>query len=210
MLSLLCFLLTRPHLGATRDQVLDALWPDFDPDVATNSLNQTVYFLRRVFEPAFEDETSPAYVHHDSDVLWLDPDLVTSSSIASRAAIRTAEADPSPENVEAVCNTYLGAFALDFTYEEWASPYRDSLHAAYLEVIERAVTADTNAGAFDRAIALARRAVEVDPDAEHVELSLLKLYRRTGAHAAAAEQYSHYAAKLKDELGIDAPPLESL
>ena len=77
------------------------------------------------------------------------------------------------------------------------SPYRDSLHAAYLEVIERAVTADTNAGAFDRAIALARRAVEVDPDAEHVELSLLKLYRRTGAHAAAAEQYSHYAAKLR-------------
>ena len=65
VLTLLCYLITRPQLGATRDQVLDALWPDFDPDVAGNSLNQTVYFLRRVFEPGFSDETSPGYIHHD-------------------------------------------------------------------------------------------------------------------------------------------------
>ena len=78
VLALLCFLLTRPQLAATRDQVLDALWPDLEPDVAANSLNQTVYFLRRVFEPGFDDETSPGYVHHGSDVVWLDPELVTS------------------------------------------------------------------------------------------------------------------------------------
>ena len=57
---------------------------------------------------------------------------------------------------------------------------------------------------------MARRAIEVDPDAEQIELSLLKLYRRTGAHAAAAEQYTHYAAVLKNDLGIEPPPLESL
>jgi len=84
------------------------------------------------------------------------------------------------------------------------------MHAAYLEIVERAVLADTSGGAFDRAIALARRAIEVDPDAEQIELSLLKLYRRTGAHAAAAEQYTHYAAVLKNDLGIEPPPLESL
>ena len=78
VLALLCFLLSRPSMSATRDQVLDSLWPDLEPEVAANSLNQTVYFLRRVFEPAFSEETSPGYVHHDSDVLWLDPELVDS------------------------------------------------------------------------------------------------------------------------------------
>ena len=40
-------------MSSTRDQVLDALWPDLEPLVAVNSLNQTVYFLRRVFESTF-------------------------------------------------------------------------------------------------------------------------------------------------------------
>ena len=55
---------------------MDALWPEFDPGDALNSLNQTVYFLRRVFEPDYKDDLSPGYVHHDSDVIWLDTDLV--------------------------------------------------------------------------------------------------------------------------------------
>ncbi len=210
VLALICFLLSRASMSATRDQVLDALWPDLEPDLAANSLNQTIYFLRRVFEPSFSEDISPAYVHHNSDLVWLDPELVTSRSIKSRAAIRAAEVDPSPDNVGALSDLYRGRFALDFAYEEWAVPYRDSMHSAYLEIVEKAVIADTNGGDFDRAIGLARRAIEIDPDAEQVELSLLKLYRRTGAHAAAAEQYVHYAAVLKNDLGIDPPPLESL
>ena len=51
VLAMLTFLLTRPRFAATRDEVIDALWPELAPDVAMNSLNQTVYFLRRVFEP---------------------------------------------------------------------------------------------------------------------------------------------------------------
>jgi DNA-binding SARP family transcriptional activator len=65
-------------------------------------------------------------------------------------------------------------------------------------------------GHFDRGVLIARRALEIDPDAEQIELSLLRLYRRTGAHAAAAEQYAHYAGVLRSELGVDPPPLDSL
>jgi len=210
VLALLCFLLTRPDMSATRDQVLDALWPDLEPVVGVNSLNQTVYFLRRVFEPSFTEETSPAYIHHDSDVLWLDPELVDSRSRRARLAMHAAEKEASPQNIDALSEAYRGRFALDFAYEEWAAPLRDSMHAAYLEIMERAIAADTHAGAFDRAITLARRAMEADPDAEQIELSLLLLYRRTGAHSAAAEQYAHYATVLRNDLGIEPPPLESL
>ncbi|MEJ7696538.1 MAG: BTAD domain-containing putative transcriptional regulator [Candidatus Limnocylindrales bacterium] len=49
----------------------------------------------------------------------------------------------------------------------------------------------------------------VDPDAEQIEVSLLRLYRVTGAHAAAAEQYAHYAAVMRNELGLEPPALET-
>jgi two-component SAPR family response regulator len=105
---------------------------------------------------------------------------------------------------------YVGRFALDFSYEEWSVPFRDGLHVSYLQTIERAVNRDMDSGHYQRAIALARRALEIDPDQESIELSLLRLYRMTGAHSAAAEQYVHYSGYLREELGEEAPPLASL
>jgi DNA-binding SARP family transcriptional activator len=210
VLAMVSYLLTRPELSATRDQVLDALWPEQSPEAAVNSLNQTVYFMRRVFEEPYSDDLSPGYVHHDSDVVWLDADLVTSRSLESRRLIREIATQATPEEVDRLTRLYKGRFALDFEYEEWAAEYRDPLHASYLEIVERSVLDDLRSGHYDRGITVARRALEADPSAEQIELSLLRLYRVTGAHAAAAEQYAHYATVLRDELGVEPPPLESL
>ncbi len=210
VLALLCFLITKPELSATRDQVLEALWPELDPDIAINSLNQTLYFLRRVFEEKYSEDLSPGYVHHDSDILWLDGELVSSRSLLCRQLIRELPPQPSPDEVEKLSTLYRGRFALDFEYEEWAGAYRDSLHAAYLEIVERSVLDDFSLGHYDRAIRIARRALDVDGSAEQIEVSLLRLYRVSGAHAAAAEQYAHYAAFMREELGIEPPALDAL
>ena len=210
VLALACFLLSRQSMAGTRDQALDALWPDLDPEVAVNSLNQTVYFLRRVFEPDYVEDESPGYLNHDSDVIWLDPELVSSRSFECRSFVRTLHAPPSPDDVERLSLMYRGRFALDFEYEEWAAAHRDSLHATYLEIMERSVREDLANGHYDRGIRVARRALEVEPTAEQIEITLLRLYRHIGAHAAAAEQYSHYAEVLREDLGVDPPALESL
>jgi DNA-binding SARP family transcriptional activator len=210
VLALLALLLTRPGFACTRDQVLDALWPDLGPDLALNSLNQTIYFMRRVFEEDFNEDLSPGYIHHDPDVIWLDQDLVTSTSAKCGRMIRDIDADPTSDQVEALSATYQGRFALDFEYEDWAASFRDRLHASYLQIIERALAADLSTGHFDRGIRVARRALEVDPTAESVEVSLLRLYRASGAHAAAAEQYAHYASRMREELDVEPPPLDSL
>jgi len=175
-----------------------------------NSLNQTVYFMRRVFEEDFNDDLSPGYLHHDSEVIWLDRELVSSASAACASTIRAMGPDPTPDEVESLSSQYTGRFALDFEYEEWTQAFRDWLHASYLQIVERAVAADLGTGHFDRGIRVARRALEVDPSAESVEVSLLRLYRVSGAHSAAAEQYGHYATRLKDELDVVAPPLEAI
>lgn len=144
------------------------------------------------------------------DLIWLDPELVTSSSNECRRLIKALPFSPSPDQVSELIDAYEGRFALDFEYEEWASPYRDWLHASFLEIVERAVAEDTASGHFDRGINLARRVLDVDQSAENVEVSLLRLYRATGAHAAAAEQYSHYAAAMREQLGVEPPPLEAI
>jgi len=209
VLTLACFLLTRPGFAATRDQVLEALWPDLEPGVAVNSLNQTVYFLRRVLEPGYKEDESANYVVHDGEVVRLDPNLVTAQSAVAHRLIVEARSDLDPASVERLSLAYVGRFGLDFEYEDWASPFRETLHASYLDVVEQAVRSDTASGHFDRAAVLARRAIAVDQTPGALETSLLRLYRDAGSHAAAAEQYSHYAAAAHED-GLPATALEAL
>jgi DNA-binding SARP family transcriptional activator len=210
VLSLLAYLLTRPQFTAAREQVVEALWPEMDPEPGTNSLNQTAYFLRRVFEPPAEDDTTAGYLSSRGDLIWLDPELVQSRSSECLRLIASARRDPSPELIANLAESYTGRFAIDFMYDDWAAPFRDMLHASYLDRIERAVLSDTKSGVFDRALSVAQQALLADPDAEQIELCLLRLYRLTGAYAAAAEQYIHYSSVLREQLGVEPPPLESI
>jgi two-component SAPR family response regulator len=57
---------------------------------------------------------------------------------------------------------------------------------------------------------LARRALQIDPDAEQLERLLVRAYHDAGSHAAVGEQYAHYAAFLRNELGIEPPDLQDL
>ena len=128
--------------SATTDQVLDALWPDLTPDVAANSLNQTLYFLRRVFEEDYAEDLSPGYFWHDSDLVWLDAELVRARAppnadrcfAASRPDPPRTRSNPSSRSIKG---------ALPSTSSTRSGPrYRDSLHASYLEIVERSVQDD--------------------------------------------------------------------
>ena len=210
VLALLCFLLSRPRYSATREEVMEAMWPDMDPTGALNSLNQSVYFLKRVFEPEYQEDTSPGYLHQDSDLIWLDESLVRSDSRTAVQLIQEQGRSASAENAIALSEVYTGKFALDFSYEEWATDFREWLHVAFLQVVETQVRRHLDRAEFAQGIALATRALEADPRHEGLELLLVRLLRNSGAHSAAAEQYQRYAGFLRTDLGLEAPPLEAL
>jgi DNA-binding SARP family transcriptional activator len=209
VLELVCFLLTRPEMSATRDEVIDAVWPEADPASALNSLNQTLYFLRRVLEPDYAEDLTPNYVHHESDVVWLDSVLVSSRSLRLKALLNDPATSSGREGL-AVASEYSARFALDFSYEEWAGAYRDTLHAAYLQTMELAIEWRLAHGLNVEAVRLARRVLEVDPTAEQIERSLIRAYHQLGARAAVREQYGHYSNLMRVELGVDPPTLAEL
>ncbi|MHB8891921.1 MAG: BTAD domain-containing putative transcriptional regulator [Candidatus Limnocylindrales bacterium] len=209
VVGLLCFLSSRQGMASTRDEALEALWPELGPDTAANSLHQTIYFLRRVFEPGYREGLSAGYVLFDGEVVSLNADLVES---ASRECWRTMGRYPadSEEGAVRLLEHYRGRYALDFAYEDWASSYRENLHAAVLARVEAAIYASSQSGRVDDAIRIAHAILAIDPSADAIELGLLRIYKASGRHAAAAEQYSHYASVLRDELGADPPSYDEL
>ena len=209
VLALACFLSSRQGMASTRDEALDALWPELGPDTAANSLHQTIFYLRRVFEPGYREGLSPGYVVFDGEVVSLSSDLVDSASRRCWKTLGNYSAD-SVEGATRLLRLYRGKYALDFAYEDWASSYRENLHAAVLARVEAAMEASASAGSTDAAIGLAHSLMAIDPAADGIELALVRIYKSSRRHAAAAEQYAHYASVVRDELGAEPPSFDEI
>ena len=208
VLALLAFLACQPGGSATPDQILEALWPELQPDQGINSVHQTIYFLRRVIDPDYRAGRSADYLHFDDDIVTLDRDLVDCASWRCRRLL--ARRPETQLQVEDVLDQYVGKFASDFSYEDWASPCRDTLHATFLALMERATSGQIGSTDPRWRLWVGQRTLAVDPDADVIEAQVIRLYRAVGAPAAAAEQYAHYASVMRDQLGVDVPPLEDV
>jgi DNA-binding SARP family transcriptional activator len=209
--SLLAFLASRPSHSATRDQVLDAMWPNQSPEGAVNSLHQTLYFLRRDIDPWFEDGHSVDYLVVEPDVVFLDPDLVQVDSAAFFRQVSAALASDNVADIAVpILRDYPAKFALDFEYEDWSLAWRDQLHGLFLETSEAAADALMAAERFKPAIDVLERAIAIDAAALELEGTLIRALHRSGAVAAAAHQYRHYASAYEGEHGAAAPDLAAL
>ena len=67
--ALLLYLVTRPDLAATREQVMEASGPTRARSRPCNSLHQTLFFLRRDIEPWYEDGSTADYIHMDAELV---------------------------------------------------------------------------------------------------------------------------------------------
>ncbi len=204
------FLVTRPQLTATREQVLDQLWPDADPGSASNSLNQSLYFLRRDIDPWYEDGLSIDYLHFEGDILWLDADLTRIQSSSFMQAVRDAQRAGSPSSTAAAAlRDYAGRFAPEFEYDDWALSWRQRLHAEFLGLAAATLGELENSGDLSEARDIASHVLDIDSTAREIEQRLVRIYWKLGARSAALSQYAHLVAADRAD-GLEPPPIEEL
>jgi DNA-binding SARP family transcriptional activator len=208
--SLLMYLVTRPDLTATREQVLDQLWPDSDPVSGNNSLNQSLYFLRREVDPWYEDDVSVDYIRLQGDLVWLERGLTRIESVVFVRSVQAIDwREPDIDDLRRLVRSYRGSFAPEFEYEEWAIAWRTRAHAAFLSLANSAIDVFAAAGRGTEARDVAVQVLDVDPDATEIEAKLIRLYWQLGARSAAAAQYAHLESQSRAD-GIDPPSFTEL
>ena len=209
--SLFAFLASRPNHSATKEQVLEAMWPNQSPAGAANSLHQTMFYLRRDIDPYFNEAHSVHYLAVEPDLVYFDPDLV---QVDSAAFMRQAALILLGDNIEApgsaLLKDYRAPFAQEFEYEDWSMAWRDRVHATYLQLAQRVSEALLKTGAVQQGIDVISRALVVDPSALDLEASLVMALLDSGATAAAAHQYAHFARAYEEDLGTAPPSLTDL
>jgi DNA-binding SARP family transcriptional activator len=196
--ALLHYLATRPRHAATRDEAIDALWPEAEAQAGLNSLNQAIYHLRRALDPdydlALQEGTPTPYIRHEAEMVTVNLELVSFDSARLRSTLDAIRRRARVDQIDDLLDSYLGPFGIEVPFEPWAEQHRSALDVGIFAVIEREMAAAYSVGDIDRAIDLALRAVRIDPTdgamLEHLALLLDESGSIAGARRAAARAVS--------------------
>ncbi|MDQ2933532.1 MAG: winged helix-turn-helix domain-containing protein, partial [Chloroflexota bacterium] len=207
---LLAVLVAYAGQALTRDMVLDLLWPEADPGAAVNSLNQTVFQLRRLLDPTYRDGDSPLYLISNSETVQFNRELVrTDLSEFRRLAMRVNSGEPISSQIGAALLALIrGEFLSDVRYEDWAWNLATAVHNEVRSVLLPLATGPAQSDSRDLGVRAACALVALDTFDESAQIALADRLAESGRRSAARESIAQFSRRIRDEL--DEAPSDSL
>ena len=155
--ALFAFLFDRGERGATKDEILDLLWPDVPLDKADPAFHRTLGGLRRTLAPALPPGRGAAIAYR-RDRYHLEPALIAWSDVAAfegcLAAARAADPAAAAAALEEARALYRGEYLDDCPYygdSEFVEERRAALRDRHVDAL--LALGEWYAGRGDRASA---------------------------------------------------------
>lgn len=201
--ELLRCLLLEPDHSASREEVLEKLWPDYTPPTAIDLLHQATSTLRHTLEPDLPDRFPSRYLCLDGERVYLQ--LPPGSWIDFEhfeQTLPTAIQTHNIENLKQVLSIYSGElFPMD-RYMDWSISRRESLNDLYLRGLLTLGNAYYENQQYPEALTCVRRSLERDPWNEDAVLLGMKIYASLQDVPHAQQLYERLKKTLKQDLDI--------
>jgi DNA-binding SARP family transcriptional activator len=182
--------------GASRDQLLEALWPGEDPKRSEQRLWQSSSDVRRVLGSVITRERDRYSL--DGRHVRLDVDEL------ERLLASAGTADP--ERVQQVMERALALFTgepLSGSDYAWAGGELRRLRAIHVDLLEQAGRGRLAAGEWRAALDAAERGLAIDVLNEGLWRLALEAESALGLREAVAERYEHLRVLLDERLGLE-------
>jgi DNA-binding SARP family transcriptional activator len=203
--ALLGLLAYPPGRNRSRDELIEAFWPDDDLTTARHKLSVALHALRQQLEP--DGVAEGAVLAADRFSVRLARDAVTTDVGEFDEAVARAASSPADRDrvlhLSRAVSLYRGPLLAGF-YDAWIFPEQQRLAERFVEALGQLTALHEAAG--DRATALqaALQAVAADPLREDVHYEVMRLQLAAGHPAKALRQFSELERRLREEL--DASP----
>ena len=200
--GLLALLAEDPHVGCSASRLVDALWPDEQPEHPFKALQVLVSRARTRLGPEVIVSTPGGYR------LSLREDQIDASAVVLSAS-ESEKRSRAGDHLAALGHAESG-LALCEGAEHWDAGDGDPLSAlraarvpAYRSLLRARVLALSRLGRRAEAAGPLGKLIERSPRDEEVLAELLRCEAATAGPAAALARYAAYRQRLRDELGSD-------
>lgn len=201
-LSLLKAIIAFGGRDVTEHQLTDTLWPDADADAVHDTLGMLLNRLRKLLGQDVITLREGKFTLN-TQRCWVDAWAFESSLTKANEALTHDEQEHSVDLLQKALNLYAGAFLTSDMDQPWTMAVRERLRGKYVRHLCRLVDHHEQEGAWDRAIGLCIKGLEVDLLAEPFYRSLMRCYLHTDRKAEAAEVYQRCQRKLLNNLGVE-------
>jgi predicted ATPase len=193
--SLLISLVTSLGRRRSRDEIIDAMWPEANPQAGASNLRYIMHLLRRNLgggdpSPVLSERSwialNPAY-RWDVDLERFEELIASGQDIAC---------------LQEAAELRRGEPLIEARYDDWAIPIRARMQREWREVCLGLGRLHRACGAIEDALRWLEQALEADPLDEEALGDLLQVLIGAGRAPAALRRYQHYAALLQAEMEL--------
>ncbi|HYF95213.1 MAG TPA: BTAD domain-containing putative transcriptional regulator [Symbiobacteriaceae bacterium] len=208
--SLFKFLVAQRGRAVAREQILDAIWPESDPESADRSFEVTLSTLRRLLDPpqgvTLIVRRGRGYMLNPEVPLLLDVDRFRSHLERGNWWLHRGQSALAVAEWEQAEAAYGGDFLADDPYEDWAAADRERLREQYLELVLQLGDVALDGGRPSEAVERAQRVLMADPIREAAYRLLMRAHARQGNRAIAFRDLKRCCEVLRRELGEEPMP----
>ncbi len=195
-----------------RDDLVEALWPDLSPAIASASLHTSWSNLKRALEPNLPEGLPSAYLTLAEGRYAVDGKIVVTDvrrfeQILTLAG-ETDVLDTQVSHLEAAVALYRGDLLPEDANEPWTLVERERLRAAYVWTMERLAEGRLRQGRREDAVEALRTVIRLEPWREEAYCRLMRLLAEMGRRSEALHLYRECEVLLSRELGV-APTAET-
>lgn len=210
--SVFQYLLTKPGQPVVKEVLMEMLWPDCDPRVASNNLKAAIHGLRRTLDDLFESTKSfpcllflqGSYMINPEIDLWVDVDEFQQHWALGRRFEKGGKSLEAIREYEKAEVLYRGDYLEDEPYEEWTLLRREALMDIYLLILGRLADHSMKNADYDSCITYSQKILTKDHCREDAYRRLMSCYSRLGQRNRALRWYEICRRTVQTEL--DATP----
>jgi DNA-binding SARP family transcriptional activator len=191
-----------------RDVIVDALWPDRDPQAAVRAMHVSLSAIRRQLEALTADRATTllerhgdTYVFGADPAVWIDVAQFEQARSAAHRAARTRDLDTATDHHRQALALYRGDLLPEAGAAEWIVGRRDELRIAAAEVAEELAKLLLDRDDLVGTVSVCERGLSIDGFRDGLWRIIVTAHERRGHHAVAERARQSYEQVLRD-LGV--------